>query len=326
MSVDRSRDGIDVRRRSSSPKEDREAKLVKIVLLALAGLGVPRYPGGRSNRVYSCHAKLALLVLKQYLGLSYRDLCDHLNSVPRVMRTLGMAFIPDHSTMVRFSSSVDDKLLDSIIATTASMVCGHSMTAAMDATGFSCSNASRHFAVRMKQTGSAMTSVRDYTKASFAVDTETLSILACVTSESNVSDIRHVPEMLDKLSDAGYGIRYLAADRGYDAEYVHLTIRKKLNAEAVIPARRTEPKKGSRTRTTGVNRSRMKRELTEGSELSKVYGRRSLAETVNSMIKRKSGDAVYGRNGRTRHTEVVCRCIAHNIRRIMDLGMMRDVM
>jgi len=51
-----------------------------------------------------------------------------------------------------------------------------------------------------------------------------------------------------------------------------------------------------------------------------AYDRRSQVETVNSMVKRKMGDTVYGRSEASRHKEILFRCIAHNIRRLADAG------
>ncbi|AIZ57034.1 hypothetical protein Mpt1_c11720 [Candidatus Methanoplasma termitum] len=97
----------------------------------------------------------------------------------------------------------------------------------------------------------------------------------------------------------------MVADKGYDAEYVHKMVRKYLDAEAVIPARTFR----NGTRTRGVNRNRMKRELTEGTELKSTYGIRAIAETVNSMIKRVLGEVLAGRKEETRHAKARFRCI-----------------
>lgn len=51
----------------------------------------------------------------------------------------------------------------------------------------------------------------------------------------------------------------------------------------------------------------------------KVYSKRSQVETVNSMIKRKMGDTVCGRTEASRHKEVLFRCIAHDIGRLIDV-------
>jgi len=51
-----------------------------------------------------------------------------------------------------------------------------------------------------------------------------------------------------------------------------------------------------------------------------VYGRRALVETVNSMVKRKIGNTVYDRAGTSRRMKTLLQCVAHGIRRLMDVG------
>lgn len=164
--------------------------------------------------------------------------------------------------------------------------------------------------------GACVSSIRSYVKTSLAVDTGTLAVLACETSASHVHDVKHVPSILDKLCRGCYDIRYIAADKGYDSEHVHESIRASLGADAVIPVRtKTASYHGKLHKgPSGKNRKRMASSFPKD-----VYSRRSLIETVNSMIKRKMSDTVYGRSDKTRHVEIMCRCIAHNVRRAFDL-------
>ena len=117
--------------------------------------------------------------------------------------------------------------------------------------------------------------------------------------------------------DGGYGISYVVADKGYDAEYVHREVSERLGARAFIPPRSSASpaRAGStRVRTSGFHRGLMRSELDLG-----VYARRALVETVNSMVKRKMGDTAHGRTEASRCKGIVLRCVAHNLRRIMDL-------
>jgi len=218
---------------------------------------------------------------------------------------------------VKFSASLDPSLLDRILDSIASMLCADGITMAIDATGFSCSKASRHFERRMKQMGAHIRSVREYTKASLAADTRTLAVLACETSASEVHDAKHVPKILDKVAAAGYDVKYVIADRGYDSESIHEQIRERLNAEAVIPARDMIGRQGDMGKMRGKNRKRMRSSFPK-----EIYSKRCLIETVNSMIKRRMSDTVYGHSDGSRHKEVMCRCIAHN----MMIGFEAEVM
>ncbi|MDR1405456.1 MAG: hypothetical protein LBJ20_07835 [Candidatus Methanoplasma sp.] len=68
-------------RRRSSSERDRIGHIIKVTDIVLEGLGVPRYSSVRNNRLYDEHPKISLLILKQYLDVSYRELCSVLGSL-----------------------------------------------------------------------------------------------------------------------------------------------------------------------------------------------------------------------------------------------------
>ena len=59
----------------SSSGHDRLVYVIKVTSSVLEALGVPGYSSERSNKLYDEHGKMGLLVLKQYLDVSYRELC-----------------------------------------------------------------------------------------------------------------------------------------------------------------------------------------------------------------------------------------------------------
>ena len=178
--------------------------------------------------------KIGLLALKQYLDVSFRELCSMLSSF-KVWR----GRVPDHSTLVKFSKRLDTGLLDRVLWVMAHMLCGPDMIVAVDATGFSCSNASRHFVKRLREMGSDITYAngvrKGFSKASLAVDTDTKMILACDCVDSNHADVKRMTFLIDDLTRSGFSIASIIADKGYDAEYVHVEIRERLGVKAFIP-------------------------------------------------------------------------------------------
>jgi len=226
-------------RRRVSSKRDRIGHIIKVTVMVLEGLGVPRYSSEFSNRLYDDRVKIGLLVLRQHLDVSFRELCSILSSLK-----VWIGRVPHHSTLVKFSKRIDTELLDKVLWMIAHMLCGRDMTVAVDATGFSCSNASRHFVKRLKEIGGKTTygndARRGFSKASFAVDTDTKAILACDCIDSNHADVKRMTYLVDDLVDGGFSIGTVVADKGYDAEYVHVEIHERLNAEAFIPIRNIE--------------------------------------------------------------------------------------
>jgi transposase len=306
-------------KRRKPSRNDRIAYIIKVTSMVLDGLGVPKHSSKFCKRIYDDHWLFSLLIVRQYLDLSYRELCSLMPSIK------GMKKIPDHSTVAKFSERAGPNRIRDVMQTLSMFVCGDGMTVAVDSTGFSCSNASRHYVKRINKTdrGNIEYSndlVRGFSKATFAVDTETKMILSCDSADSVHSDVRRMPFIIDDLVSGGFDIRNIVADKGYDAEYIHSDVKKKLGAQAIIPVRANTPKKGGTVcRTRGVNRSRMKRELLKDTEMMKKYNLRAMSETANSMVKRKMGDTVYGRSELSRRKEVLFRCAAHNFRRLLDL-------
>ncbi len=279
--------------------------------MILSAIGYPEYSSKKSKHTYSDHSKVALLIIMEYLGRSFREFSRILPSMGGVCDAALISDIPEESTLRKFRKRLDPDIMDSVLAYTGMMITGNSeITAATDATGMPTSHASRHYITRLKQFGTEKAIVRGYTKLTLAVCAHTDAILAADTADSRTADVKRMEPVLTKIAASRFRVRYMLADKGYDAEYVHRDIEKKIGAESIIPAR--ENRKGTRTR--GVNRNRMKRELTNGSYLKKIYGLRNISETVNSMVKRVLGEVLTGRNERTRHAEAMFRCIAHNFR------------
>jgi hypothetical protein len=131
--------------------------------------------------------------------------------------------------------------------------------------------------------------------------------------------------VISRLKKMNMSIDYLVADKGYDSEDVHVLVEEELNATAVIPARLREPYRGDRTcRTKGRHRSRMKRELVKCTVLQRIYQFKSIIECVDSMVKRKMKGWTFSKLDTTKRNEIQCRAVAHNLRRVMDLGLQRS--
>ena len=54
-----------------------------------------------------------------------------------------------------------------------------------------------------------------------------------------------------------------------------------------------------------------------------VYRFRSIVETVNSMLKRKMGETVYGKTMESVSKEIRFTALAHNLRLILEGGLIR---
>lgn len=118
---------------------------------------------------------------------------------------------------------------------------------------------------------------------------------------------------------------FIVADKAYDAEPLRKAIHHDLGADDAIPVRAV-PTNGDH-----VNGFYRKRALgmigLACSRTTLAYRKRSMAETVNSMVKRNFGGRIMSRKDSTRSVETVLMVICHNIRRgcqsgIIDLEML----
>jgi len=86
-------------------------------------------------------------------------------------------------------------------------------------------------------------------------------ILSCDCADQHSHDVKRMKYAVRSLVKGRFGIRCVVADKGCDAEYVHVEIRERLGAEAFISVRIvTEPATAGRSkvRTSSFNRGRMK--------------------------------------------------------------------
>ena len=303
--------------------KDYLAGLVVTVMMVMEHLAVPEYFSRFSNRIFGDRWKFGLLVLKEFLDVSYEDLVRFLPSMRGVLEAGGAPRIPHKDTLRKFSGRLPEGMLDRAIGETARLLCGSDVVAAVDSTGFSESNASRHFVKRLKQFGTVDSVVRDFAKATFVADVKSLAIISCDVVDSHTHDIKRFAPALESASRTGVNISKVVADKGYDSEQAHVDARGILGAgiETVIPARNKEPKlarQASRNIPKGWFRRQMFRNLDKT-----VYALRCLVETVNSMVKRTMGDIVYGKTLASMAREIRFACIAHNVRLLIDSGLVR---
>lgn len=80
--------------------------------MILAGIGYLKYSSPKSKRMYSDHAKIALLVMMEYRGKSFAKFAKILPSLGGVIKEAGISGIPDRSTLRKFRARPDAGVLD----------------------------------------------------------------------------------------------------------------------------------------------------------------------------------------------------------------------
>lgn len=147
--------------RHNGRRADRLAGIVRSTFLILSCIGYPKYSSKKSKRIYSDHAKTALLVIMECLKTSFREFSRLLPSLSGVMEAAGISEVPEESTLRKFRKRQDREVLDKVLAYQSAMAVGNSdLTVAVDATGFSTSHASRYYVVRLKQFGKEVSLIK----------------------------------------------------------------------------------------------------------------------------------------------------------------------
>lgn len=297
------------------------AAVVASTCLVLRKIGFPEFSSAKSKKTYSDHWKVGMLVLKEMLDLSYRDICGFLPSFGGVLAVGGINKIPDDSTLRKFAKRLDVRVLDMAIAETARKICGSGTVLAVDATGFSESNASRHYVMVLKRNCVESRPVKDFAKASLAVDVDTKAVVACDVATSRSGDVSRFLPLLNMVKESEIDVTAVLADKGYDAEYVHEGVKTILgqDVETAIPVRAFEPKSA---KSASIARPSGKyRKIMYVSMDRTLYRFRVIVETVNSMIKRKMGDVVYGKSLDSMSKEIKLAVVAHNLRLLFSSGL-----
>jgi IS5 family transposase len=235
-------------------------------------------------------AMISLHCVRIYLGTSYRMTIDLLKEMPRISRTIGLepADLPHPSTLCLAFERIEMSVCRVLLRQSAQL---HDTgdIAAIDATFFDRSRASRHYCQR--------TNYRVQTlEATTLVDTETQAILDlhCTTTRQG-SDAAVCEQLARKHTGE---LRVLTADKGYDCNWLREHLRD-LDIRPLIKHCINAP-------YDHAHNARIDDDL---------YGQRSMAETVFSSVKRSLGGALRARIWYREFREVALMCAVYNIKK-----------
>ena len=226
----------------------------------------------------------------------YRDVVSLVEIMPGVQKILDLTQIPHHTTIQKFAKRFSKSKIDALIAV-------HSMNKfesilGIDASGFSSDNASKYYAVRIK----GDCPMKHYVKDSICVDVFTKLITSCVVDIGPRNDNVEFIPVLQKSKIAPVVV---VADKGYDSEKNHKYVNS-LNAVSMIPVKRNVRR--------GKYRMKMKKKFSE-----RIYHKRSVTETVFSVMKRKFGSDVYAKSDEMRIIEVYWINFTYNLHRLVQM-------
>jgi len=276
-----------------------------------------RYPARRSkyaNHLYSDRQHVILLALRQHLGRPYRDFCDIMEVSAALLGEIGLRRMPHWTTLHKFSKRAEVWRLERLLLACVDEAGLRALDLAVDSTGFGSTSASEYYVRTIeRRTGKRgrppkNRKVRSYVKQTAAVETRTQLIVAVKFRKGPANDSPDFVRVLRKVEQARQDVRVVVADKGYDAERNHEYVDAALGARSVIPVRAAD-RPG--IRITGRHRRGQVRDFDR-----KGYNRRTMAETINSVEKRRMGDHVLATGTAQRHKELVFRALAYDVGRL----------
>lgn len=272
-----------------------------IALNVIADIKYPKFRSRFSKKQYNQHQLLALLLLKEYLHIGYRDLIETVELMEIIQEQLGLKTIPHYSTLCKFSDRVSSDLLTRLIRGINRLYPrnpSRCKIVAIDSSGMILDHASLYYSWR---TGKKR---KNFLKLSLAVETNTLSIICCKVTDSRHHDSTIAPSLIRESSRRNQANCFVM-DKGYDSESLHSFINNEIHAESIIPPRIW----GNHVPSCHY---RQKMYLSFPQE---KYRRRNLVESVFSVIKRIFSERIRSRNRRKQRREVKLKCICYLIHR-----------
>lgn len=275
---------------------DRE--LVRTVRLALR-LGrrhLSEYAHVNAPRKFTQPQLFACLILKGITGVTYRRAEEMLALMPAVREAIGLRDVPRFTTLQAFADRPDVlALIDDALRTLGRAASGACrQDAALDGTGVETTSASAHFISRAGRTRTR------FVKLMLGVLCTSVMPAALVVDWGPSHDMKQAWALREKLR-AACTPTALWGDGAFDCERWH-----KANWEEwKVPSYAPATIKSHDGRVGGFYRKAF-------SEMRpREYGRRWMCESVNSAIKRMTGDRLRSRKQNTLFAEAAFKVLAY---------------
>ena len=274
--------------------------MVRIVKLALrlAKRHLADYSHEKSPRKFTQPQLFACLILKAHLGCTYRKCEELLILMPAVREAIGLDSVPRFTTLQAFADRPEIlALIDGVLASIGRAVNkARPQDAAADGTGMETTSASAHFVSRA---GRRRTK---FVKLMIGVLCATVIPCALVVDWGPSHDMRQAWALREKLR-ATTKPTWLWGDGAFDCEAWHQANWEGWGVKSYAPT----TVKSHDGRVSGFYRNAFQTPVHE-------YGRRWMAESVNSGIKRVSGPTLRSRKQNTLFAEAALKVAAYAIK------------
>src|SRR5690348_4314790 len=265
------------------------------VARSVAETAMPRYAYARSKHTFTQPQLLAVLLLMRYDGWTFREAEVRLAEHTELRAALGLARVPDYTTLWRFLDRLDLAVVDRVLAEVDRQMGppkgpgggARALWLALDATGLATGEVSTFFVRREYELKGQVRERAYWLKWVVVADVERQLILAQTAHRAPTNDSQQLRVLCATPTVRAHRVRCVLADKEFDAEANHRFVHEVLHATSVIPARALG--------RGGPPRTPYRAQMTTAFPRAR-YHRRVLIETLFSTIKRTQGSVAPGRS------------------------------
>lgn len=278
--------------------------------LEIARAVLPRYSCKKSKHVFTQPQLFAILCLMRYEDWTFREapvrLCEH----RELRKTLKLKRVPCHTTLYEFLKRLDEttlkKALSEVVRRMPDALTVDKPIVAVDGTGLEPGSVSTYFVHRIR--GPDPATWRHWVKWLLVVDVPRRLLVAQAAKAGPTNDSATLRPLVREARSVT-SIGAVVADAEFDSEKNHRFIRSELKARSAIPAKR-----GKATWVRHGTRAIMQRHFPR-----KLYGQRSLVESVISAVKRKLSVRAPGRTLGSQRKQALLLGVAYDIYRAIHV-------
>lgn len=275
-------------------------ELIRLLDLAdklISTMQLPLFASKHSKKTFTNHQLFKLLLVKAYERKDYRRFEDYLK-LSVVPKYLGLDRIPHFTTLQKFAQRQNIQKLEKVLLKFVELAPKKMSNCGIDASGFRLSHASEHYEKRIGRP----VKKKDFLKANCFFDLDNLLFLAVKFRKKIRNDCQDFVPLWNKIKHLSF--KKLFWDKAGDANWIHKIIFES-DRQSMIHMKYEEL---PIYRTGGEYRKKAKR-LAK----NKKKGKRSLVETVFSIIKRVFGSMIQARQLHTQKVELLFRMITCNL-------------
>lgn len=144
---------LESKKKNEKCKESRYLRIIRSVFIVCKRQAIPLYSSKYSRKDFTLWQHIAILVMFQRIGKSYREYVDDWLSVSNaIIEALGLKKkLPHYTTLQKFGLRVSSVLLEKLMGGFLYLVRCRKQDLGIDSTGMASSHVSTYYALRIKR-------------------------------------------------------------------------------------------------------------------------------------------------------------------------------